>query len=320
MKILIVKTSSLGDVIHTLPALTDAAQVYPEVQFDWVVEENFAEIPSWHPCVHRVIPIAWRSWRKNLCRAWQQKQIQPFYAALRETQYDKIIDAQGLLKSACIGRLARGMHCGLDYRSAREPLASLLYQKRYTVNFHQHAVTRARQLFAQVFAYAIPVEKPDYAIRAHFGSPHISKNILFVHGTTWKTKEWPASFWIDLAKRCVAAGWHVQIPWGNTEEKERAAHIAATDPHIEVLPKTTLIELTSLLLQAKATIAVDTGIGHLAAALSVPTISLYGPTNPIYIGALGENQIHLQKTDRMEDISVDMVWEKLSNLPPMAGL
>lgn len=312
MKILIVKTSSLGDVIHTLPALTDAKKYLPDVQFDWVIEENFAEIPSWHNAVNRVIPVAWRRWRKNLLTAWREKQPQLFYRALRETHYDKVIDAQGLFKSALIARMAKGLHCGLNARSAREPCATWLYQARYEASWLEHAVTRARQLFAQALNYPCPTDPPDYAIRTHFGldNTQTKKNILFIHGTTRADKEWPESYWIDLAKRCIGAGLHVQIPWGNAAEKMRAERIAAEGGgEITVLPKTSLLELANILLQAKMAIAVDTGIGHLAAALSVPTISLYGPTNPVEIGTYGDHQIHLQKTDRMGDVGVEMVWD-----------
>jgi heptosyltransferase-1 len=313
MKVLIVKTSSLGDVIHTLPALTDAALHHPGITFDWVVEESFAEISKWHPNVQQVIPVAWRRWRKNLAAAWHDKQPQQFYQSLRLTQYDAVIDAQGLLKSAFITKLAKGLRYGLDYHSAREPLAALLYQRRIGVPKNQHAVMRTRQLFAQVLNYALPTTQPNYAIRSYFNAAinNQPNNILLVHGTTWTTKEWPEAYWIALANRCIAAGWHVQIPWGNAKEKARAARIAATHATIEVLPKTSLAELASLLLQAKAIVAVDTGIGHLAAALDVPAISLYGPTDPAKIATCGKNQIHLKKSEHMQDLLVEEVWQKL---------
>lgn len=314
MKILIVKTSSLGDIIHTLPALTDAARHIPDIHFDWLVEENFAEIPQWHPNVVRVIPVAWRRWRKNLSNAWRQKQLQLFYKDIRQQKYDRIIDAQGLMKSALMARMARGLHCGLDYHSARETWAALFYQRRFSVVFQQHAVTRMRQLFARVLGYPCPEDKPDYAIRQHFGSEGddlAAKNIMFIHGTTWVGKEWPESYWIALANRCVAAGWTIQIPWGNAAEKARAERIAINNTSAVVLSKLSLSELAKILLQAKTAVAVDTGMGHLAAALSVPTLSLYGPTDPAQIGACGDFQVHLRETQEMADLSVDIVWEKL---------
>lgn len=316
MKVLIVKTSSLGDVIHTLPALTDAAHHIPNIRFDWVVEEAFAEIPKWHPQVEKILPIAWRRWRKNLLAAWREKKLQEFYKSLREENYDLIIDAQGLVKSALITCFAKGLHCGLDYHSAREPLASFLYQRRFKVVFEQHAVTRARQLFAHVLNYPCPEDKPDYAIRKYFKSDNTEerKNILFIHGTTKTSKEWPEKYWIALANRCVENGWQVQIPWGNSVEKLRAERIAASGLGITVLQKSSLSTLAHLLLQAKAAVSVDTGIGHLAAALSVPTVSLYGPTDPTQIGACGDFQIHLRKTMDMADLLVEDVWQKLCGI------
>ena len=100
MRVLLVKTSSLGDVIHTLPALTDAQRAIPGIQFDWVVEEGFAEIPAWHPAVAQVIPVAIRRWRKHPLQTLRSGEWRRFKARLRETHYDLVIDAQGLLKSA----------------------------------------------------------------------------------------------------------------------------------------------------------------------------------------------------------------------------
>lgn len=295
MHILVVKTSSLGDIIHTLPALTDAAHAFPDIRFDWVAEKGFAEIPSWHEQVDRVIPVSWRKWRKNLGAAWQSGEIQDFYRALRQTKYDKIIDAQGLLKSAIIARLAKGERYGLDVHSARETLASLFYQQKHAVPTLQHAVTRMRQLFAKVLGYQIREGMPDYGIRHHFSSvvqPH-SPHVIFFHGTTRDDKEWPVSHWMVLAKHCHDAGYEVLLPWGNEREKKRAEEIATASVSAKVLPRTSLGELAGLLAQAKAVLSVDTGLGHLAAALNVPTLSMYGPTDPSHIGAYGENQVHL---------------------------
>ncbi|HIQ53746.1 MAG TPA: lipopolysaccharide heptosyltransferase I, partial [Pseudomonas pachastrellae] len=146
MRVLLIKTSSLGDVIHTLPALTDAARAIPGIRFDWVVEEGFAEIPSWHPAVDAVIPVAIRRWRKKPLQAVRSGEWGNFKRRLRETQYDLVIDAQGLLKSAWLTRYARAEVVGLDKSSAREPLAARFYQRRLAVAWGQHAVERTRQL------------------------------------------------------------------------------------------------------------------------------------------------------------------------------
>lgn len=331
MKVLIVKTSSLGDIIHTLPALTDAARAIPGIEFDWVAEAGFAEIPIWHNRVNKVIPLEWRRWRKNFPQAWRDGEFKKFYANLRTTNYDKIIDAQGLIKSAVITRMSKGERCGLDFSSARETLAALFYQRHYPVLFEQHAVVRARQLFAQALGYPIPDTTPDYDIAEHFSEQHAQLEwlsakkitaperpaIIFIHGTTRDDKEWPEQHWQTLAKQCVQEGFNVLLPWGNAREQQRALRIAAVSEHVYVLPRLSLNDLAQTLLTVKYAVAVDTGIGHLAAALNVPTISLYGPTDPAMIGACGRSQIHLRApligvSRLMQDISPAMVHEKLS--------
>lgn len=294
-KILIIKTSSLGDVIHTLPAVTDAVNAYPDIRFDWVVEQGFAEIPRLHPAVDHVIPIAFRKWRQQPLQAWREQSWQQFFNALRAQQYDLILDAQGLVKSALITRLARGPRCGLDWQSARESLASLFYQKHCRVVFEQQAVLRVRQLFAQALNYTLPNTSADYGlVRANLPQPNITKPyVIFLHGTTWATKHWPEIYWQQLAQLVNAYGMHILLPWGNATEQARAQRIAESTNKATVLPKSSLVEIASILAHAQAAIAVDTGLGHLAAALAVPTISLYGPTDPTRTGTVGEAQQHM---------------------------
>jgi len=295
MKVLVIKTSSMGDVLHTLPALTDAGNQLDNVRFDWVVEKSFAEIPKWHPLVDRVIPISLRRWRQRPLTALKADQFAVFFRALRSKRYDYLIDAQGLLKSACITWLARGVSCGYDRVSAREPWAAWLYRRRYHVDKTQHAVTRIRQLFAQCLRYVEPTHAPDYGIPAqHFTKMDIQvPYVIFIHGTTWSSKMWHLSHWVALAEQISAAGFMVYLPWGNEEEYQRAQAIAKQCPTVQVLPKLSLKALASYLVGARAAVAVDTGLGHLSAALNVPTVSLYGPTDPKKIGTLGRNQVHL---------------------------
>ncbi len=299
MRVLIIKTSSMGDILHTLPALTDAAKNYPDIQFDWVVEENFSEIPLWHPKVNRVIPIAFRRWRKQPLKAISSGEWKNFYHHLRAEKYDAVIDAQGLVKSAFITRLARGKRCGLNRHSAWEPLATLAYQQTCAVKPDQHAVARVRQLFAAILKYPVPTDTPDYGIdqarlqTVSYAESANKENIIFLHGTTWPTKHWPETYWIELAQQITRAGFQIQIPWGNQPEYERAQRISAGNKDIYILPKLNLNEIASVLKNAKAAVAVDTGLGHLAAALAVPTLSLYGPTDAKLTGAMGVNQLHL---------------------------
>ena len=163
-KILIVKMSSMGDVIHTLPAVTDACAIYPDIEFDWVVEPGFEQIPSWHPAVKQVIPAPLRRFRKTPWQSFKQGEWSSFVKQLRKNRYDLVIDAQGLLKSAIVSLIAKGKRVGLSYESAREKGASFFYQQKVTVPWQQHAVERVRQLFAGALGYPVPKTAPQYGI------------------------------------------------------------------------------------------------------------------------------------------------------------
>lgn len=295
MRVLIVKTSSMGDVIHTLPALTDAVKAIPHLRFDWVAEEAFAEIPAWHPAVDQVIPIAWRRWRKQLRSPETKQEFKAFVKRLRERDYDLVLDAQGLVKSALLTRVAKGRSAGLDWSSAREPMASVLYQKSCKVSFYQHAIVRMRSIFANLLNYDLPHSVPDYGVpRSQFLETESAQDYLvFLHGTTWKTKLWPEQHWSKLAALAADQGLAVKVLWGNAEEEARAQRLAQSAQNIVVLPRQDLKGSAKVLANARAVVAVDTGFAHLAAALDVPGVSFYGPTNPDYSGALGRNQICL---------------------------
>jgi len=295
MKVLIIKTSSMGDVIHTLPALTDAGNAIAGIRFDWVVEEGFALIPKLHPLVDRVIPIALRRWRKRLISSMLKGEWWQFYRCLRQTHYDAIIDAQGLMKSALVTRLARGKRCGLNRHSAWEPLASFIYKQRASVDPNLHAVERVRRLFAKSLGYSLPHTLPVCDIDQSRLDPYplAGDFVVLAHGTTWRSKEWPEAYWITLAQLTAQTGLAVYVPWGCAAEKARAERIAASAEQVQALPKLNLSQLSHVLTQARAVVAVDTGLGHMAAALAVPTISLYGPTDPREIGTTGAGQLHL---------------------------
>ncbi|WP_181297927.1 lipopolysaccharide heptosyltransferase I [Pseudomonas sp. Q2-TVG4-2] len=294
MRVLLIKTSSLGDVVHTLPALTDAQRAMPGIQFDWVVEEGFAEIPAWHSAVAQVIPVAIRRWRKHPLQTLYSGEWRRFKARLREARYDLVIDAQGLLKSAWLTRYVNASVAGLDRDSAREPLASRFYDRRYAVPRDQHALERVRQLFAQSLGYPLPSLSADYGLdRRLLATPNEQPYLLFLHGTTWPSKHWPEQYWRELAERMSEFGWAIRLPWGNADEKARAERIAKGLGGVSVLPRLNLGGIAKVVAGARACVAVDTGLGHLAAALDVPGISLYGPTLPGRVGAYGRSQVHL---------------------------
>ena len=294
MRALIIKTSSLGDVLHALPAVSDAAAQHPEMRFDWVVEEAFAEVPGWHAAVDEVIPVALRRWRHRPFHMLRLGEPQAAVRHIRQREYDQVIDAQGLMKSAVMTRLARGPRAGLDRHSAREALSALACDRRIAVARNQHAVTRVRQLFAAALNYPLPDTAADYGIQANFTTGERQPYLVFLHGTTWPTKHWPEPYWVQLTAMASAAGLRVKIPWGNKTEHQRAERIGSASGAVEVLPRMTLSELAGVIVSATAVVGVDTGLVHLAAALGTPCVTLYGSTDPGLIGTLGESQAQLR--------------------------
>ncbi|MBW5894346.1 lipopolysaccharide heptosyltransferase RfaC [Pectobacterium polaris] len=319
MRVLIVKTSSMGDVLHTLPALTDAMQAIPGIQFDWVVEEGFAQIPSWHPAVSRVIPVAIRRWRKSWFSAPIRQERAEFTRQLRQYRYDAVIDAQGLIKSAAlVTRLANGKKHGLDCKSAREPLASWFYNYRHPISRQQHAVERIRELFAASLGYKQPAERGDYAIAQRFLSQppeDANRYLVFLHATTRDEKHWPEAHWRELIALLASSGQHIKLPWGAEHEHQRALRLAEGFPHVEVLPRLTLQQVAEVLAGAKAVVSVDTGLSHLTAALDRPNITLYGPTDPGLIGGYGMNQVvEMSGDNSMDTISSQTIFQQLQSL------
>jgi heptosyltransferase I len=293
-KILIIKTSSMGDILHLLPALSDARRFDPSIAFDWVIEAPFQEIPHWHSAVNKVIPIAQRQWRKSPFTAVRSRAFKKFIHTIRETDYDLIIDAQGLVKSAWIGLFAKGKRAGFNFKTAREPLAALFYQQHVATDWSQHAVVRMRKLFADLLGYTYCVDHLDYGIDHTTALTSPYKNyMVFLHGTTWESKYWPVTYWGELAEKLENSCEHILLPWGNEKELENARQIAAYSQQVIILPQLNLSALAGILSQAKLIYAVDTGLGHLSAALAVPTISLFGATDSLLTGAYGLRQYHL---------------------------
>ena len=331
MKVLLVKMSSLGDVIHTLPALGDAAAARPGVRFDWVVEEAFAEIPGWHPAVDRVIPIALRRWRKRPFKEFAGPEWRDMRNSLHECRYDAVIDAQGLLKSAFVSRLVPAPRYGMDKTTVRERLAALAYDHPIHVPRDMHAVARSRLLFADALDYRLPEGLGEYGLDGIVtaASPNLHPTLLFFHGTARAEKLWPEGHWVALAELAQEAGYRVWLPWGNEQEQLRAQRIASAAANAEVLPLQTLRELAGLLQEVSGAVAVDTGLGHLSAALSVPTVSLYGPTSIGLVGAYGRNQVHIQSplkggdildpSTLMQTIRPEAVWRALQGAMAGAG-
>ncbi|QLR71113.1 lipopolysaccharide heptosyltransferase RfaC [Citrobacter freundii] len=319
MRVLIVKTSSMGDVLHTLPALTDAQRAIPGIQFDWVVEEGFAQIPSWHSAVDRVIPVAIRRWRKAWFSAPIKAERKAFRDAVRLQQYDAIIDAQGLVKSAAlVTRLGRGIKHGMDWSTAREPLASLFYNCKHHIARQQHAVERTRELFAKSLGYTKPQSQGDYAIAQHFLNDlnaDAGQYAVFLHATTRDDKHWPEANWRELIGQLHNAGIRIMLPWGAPHEEARAKRLADGFNYVDVLPRMSLEEIASVLAGAKFVVSVDTGLSHLTAALDRPNITLYGPTDPGLIGGYGKNQVACRTPEKkLSMLKPDQVYAHIALL------
>lgn len=291
MHILIVKTTSLGDLVHMLPALTEAVAVLPGLRADWVAEEGFTEIPAMHPAVDTVIPVAMRRWRGSLLARQVHSEWSGFVDTLRTKKYDLVLDSQGLIKSALLSFLARGPRAGLDFASAREPLASLSYNYRYTVPRELHAITRNRILAARALGYAEGGrESLRYGVSPSLDVVPIAlpeRFVLCLHGTARQEKEYPESDWGALIEHINDMGYPVVLPWGNDREHGRAERLASKCEAI-VLPRLGLDGLFTVLGRAVGVVGVDTGLMHLAAAFHKPGIGLYPATPPERFGAWSE--------------------------------
>ncbi|AXK38952.1 lipopolysaccharide heptosyltransferase I [Crenobacter cavernae] len=288
MNILIVRTSSMGDLIHTYPALTDFARHFPDARVSWLAEEGFARIAALHPVVDAVIPIAWRRWRKSLLSAATWREIGACKRALSDPRFDLVVDMQGLVKSAIPARWAKSPLAGYDRDSIREPLASRFYDKRYPVSRQLSAVERNRQLLGRVFGYT-PQGAPAFGIEAGDRLAWLPKTdyAVLLHATSRDSKEWAEENWVALAKRLAEQkGWISVLPWGNDAEKARAERLAAQIPGAIAAPKLNLTEAAALLGHASAVIGVDTGLTHLANALDVPLVGLYTDTDPSLTGVI----------------------------------
>lgn len=288
MHVLLIKLSSLGDIVHTLPAVEDATR--QGVTFDWVVEESFADLPALHRGVREVIPSALRRWRRSVPSSLGE--VFSFRRTLRKENYEIAIDAQGLIKSAVVGRWARSsVYAGFNWSSASEAMASLFYSNYKDVDNTAHAVDRLRSLFAQVLGYEVPEGEPDFGLEAR-DKP--GNHCVLIHGTTWATKLWPEEFWVRIARRAVDFGMTPVLPWYSQVERLRAERIASQVDGSEAVGSLRLASVVGFLARARAILGVDTGLSHLAAALGRPTVVVFGPTDSRLTGSKGVNSRNLQ--------------------------
>jgi heptosyltransferase-1 len=288
-RVLLIKSSSLGDVIHCLPAVSDLSRQIPDLSLDWVIEDSLADIARLHPAVNRVIPVRLRYWRRHLLVADTWREFGVFRSRVGGARYDRVIDAQGLIRSAMLARLAKGLHCGYDARSVREPPASLFYDRKYTAGVTLHAVERMRRLVAQAMGYDVPSEL-DYGVRTAGARPEwlTSKAYLVgLHATARADKAWAEEYWIELVRRAASQGLGVVLPWGSEAERQRARRIAEVSPMAVVPPALGLSDVAALLAGAAGVVGVDTGLTHLASAVGAPVVAIYAASWSEFNGVMG---------------------------------
>jgi heptosyltransferase I len=287
-KVLLVKTSSLGDLIHNLPAVNDIRAAVPGAEIDWVIEEPFLFILRLHPGVAAAIPVAIRRWRRTLWRRETRAEIAAFLRHLRAQTYNAVIDSQGLMKSALIALAARGTRYGLDFHSAREPLA-LLYHHTFRISWELHAVERNRLLMARALDYEVP-QRCSYGISAaprRFDWLAAGPYAVLLHATSGDYKLWHERNWVELGNALESTGLCCVLPWGSARERERSVRLASGLRAAVVPPALSLDDLAGLFAGAKAVVGVDTGLAHLAAALGVQTVGIYCATDPAATGIYG---------------------------------
>lgn len=281
-----------------LPAVSDIAQNVPGARIDWVAEESFAEIPAWHPAIENVIKVAHRRWRKS----WWSREVRAERRALRErlrqTRYDVVLDMQALLKSAWLVRQARGVRHGLDWKSAREPLASLFYDVRHRVEFWQPAVIRQRTLAGLTFGYT-PAGRPDFGLQSFSrqirsgsggnGGTAAGNYAVIMPSASRADKLWPDDDWHAVFRRLQDEGCQLRLLAGNDEEARRAGQLVEGLDRAEVVPRMNLTSIARLIAGCRLMVGLDSGLTHLSAALGRPTIGIYRASTPVRTPLVGDS-------------------------------
>lgn len=289
--ILFIKTSSLGDVVHQMPAMTDARRHFPDTRISWVVEEAFAPLARLHPGVDEVIEVSDRRWRGEILQASSWRERAAFKRRVAAVDASIVIDTQGLIKSMRIARMSRGEKHGYDASSIRERLASYFYDVTHAVSRNQHAVTRNRTLTALSLGYSSDAAV-DYGLKKPQGTKG-ERYAVLLHGTSRVTKEWREVDWIGFGKWLRGQGYGVVLPWGNERERQRCARLAAAIPGATILERKPLDETATIIANASLVVGVDTGLLHLAAAYGVPLIAVFLATDPGLTGPVGSGAIQV---------------------------
>jgi heptosyltransferase-1 len=283
--ILVVRPSSLGDVVHALALVTDVVAAHPHAAIDWVAEEAFVDLPALSPHVRRVIPLALRRWRRAPFAAATWRELAAFRRDLAGERYDAILDLQEQVKGGVVARMARGPRHGFDRASIREPIATLFDDVHHAVPRRLHFAQRCRMLAAAALGHAC-AGAPRWNLAAPTGAAPLPARpaVVALHATSRESKLWPEERWSALLRGFADAGFATVLPWGSPAERARSERLAAGVAHAVVPPRQSLSALAALLSRAELAVGVDTGLTHLAAALGTPTVALFTETDPAGAG------------------------------------
>jgi heptosyltransferase-1 len=311
VRVLIVKLSSLGDVVHAMPVVHDIRSVYSGARIDWVVEPAFAPLVRRVQGIGEVIECAQRRWRKRWWTSSVRAEWREFKRQLTAERYDAVIDLQGLTKSAVVARMAKGPSFGLANQtegSGYEWPVRWLIDQTIEITPRIHALDRSRELAARALNY--PVTGSPYFGLLSRAEPLPRPTVVFVHGTSRDDKLWPEACWIALGQRMAASGFAVALPHVGEEERARADRIAcAIGEQASVWPQMSLDALVDRLGAAQGVIGVDSGLSHIAVALNLPHVQLYNFPTAWRTGPLAahghQHQVALERDPTPE---LDLVW------------
>lgn len=337
VRVLIVKLSSLGDVVHAMPVVHDILAARPDARIDWVVDPGFAPLVQRIDGIGEVIPCALRRWTKAWWTGTTRREWRGFRQQLRQRRYDVVLDLQGLTKSAVIARLAHGVSYGLANRTegaSHEPPARWLVDHPIRIEPHVHAVDRSRQLAARALGHAID-GPPVFGLRARHmegddaaGASNRRPLLVLVHGSSRADKLWPEAAWIALGQRAVAEGWRIALPRADAAELARAERLrAALGDAAEVWPAMPLDALVDRLGLAQGVIGVDSGLSHIAVALDLPHVQIYNFPTAWRTGPQpgdkpsderGHRQLRQVSVEARPTPTLDQVWSAWQRVRPPA--
>ncbi len=286
--ILVVRPSSLGDIVQALTLVADVEAHRPDLAVDWVVEAGFVPLVELHPGIRRIVPVALRHWRHHIFAATTWREFASFRRALRAEPYTAVLDLQEQIKGALIARMARGVRHGPDRASIREPVAAFAHDVHHAIAPGRHFMVRCRELAAAALGYTAD-GPPRFGLVPPVAAPETTPDrpfVVFFHGTSRRDKLWPDANWRRLVELWAASGFEIILPWGSDAERARSERYAAgiASAHAPPPPRQTLPALAGLLARAELVVGVDTGLVHLAAALGTPTVSLFVATDPTRCG------------------------------------